>query len=127
MSPNTAADKAKMSKIPYREAVETLLLLSLGTRPDNCYAISLVAKYNDCYGMEHWQAVSRIFRYLKGTMNLSLKFSSIDHSGEFLDRFESLKDLQIFESTVYRSKNQGTNKDPDILMATGFADSNLTR
>jgi len=127
MSPTTASDKAKMSKIPYREAVGTLLWLSLGTRPDICYAVSQVAKYNNCYGMEHWQAVKRIFRYLKGTMNLGLKFSSIDHSGEFLDRFESLKDLQNFKSTVYRCKNQRTIKDPDILMATGFADSNLAR
>jgi len=47
MSPSTDKEKAKMSKIPYREAVGTLLWLSLGTRPDICYAVSQVAKYND--------------------------------------------------------------------------------
>jgi len=97
MNSTTAAEKAKMGKISYRgEAVGTLLWLSLGTRPDICYAVSQVAKYNDFYGMDHWQAVKRIFRYLKGKINLGLKFSSIDHSGEFHGRFESLKDLQNF-------------------------------
>ena len=36
-----------------------------GTRPDICYAVSQVAKFNDCFGREHWKAVLRIFRYLK--------------------------------------------------------------
>jgi len=83
-SPTTAADKAKMSKIPYREAVGTLLWLLLGTRPDICYAVSQVAKYNDCYGMEHWQAVKHIFRYLKGTMNLGLKSAVLIIQESFL-------------------------------------------
>jgi len=44
MSPSTDEEKVKMSKIPYREAVGTLLWLSLGTRPDISYTVSQVAK-----------------------------------------------------------------------------------
>ena len=44
MSPTTEAEKAEMPEIPYREAVGTLLWLSLGTRPDISYAVSQVAK-----------------------------------------------------------------------------------
>ena len=65
MSPTSPEEKGEMSKIPYREAVGTLLWLSLGTRPDICYAVSQVAKYNDCYGAEHWKALKKIFRFLK--------------------------------------------------------------
>jgi len=50
MSPQTPEDRVEMAKIPYREAVGTLLWLSLGTRPDICYAVAQVAKFNDCYG-----------------------------------------------------------------------------
>lgn len=73
MSPTTVKERAEVSKLPYREAVGTLLWLSLGTRPDISYKGFLVAKYNDCYGMEHWKAVKRIFRNIKGTLNLGLK------------------------------------------------------
>ena len=127
MSPTTEAEKAEMSKIPYREAVGTLLWLSLGTRPDISYAVSQVARYNDCYGMEHWQAVKRIFRYLKGTINLGLKYSSMQHSAEFTDQFQSLGYLNNGEAVIYNSLHQRTIKDKDICAVTGLVDSNLAR
>ena len=43
MSPVSSEKKEEMSNIPYREAVGTLLWLSLGARPDICYAVSQVA------------------------------------------------------------------------------------
>jgi len=53
MSPQTPEERGEMAKIPFREAVGTLLWLSLGTHPDICYAVAQVAKFNDCYGPEH--------------------------------------------------------------------------
>jgi len=127
MSPTTDEEREEMKKIPYREAVGTLLWLSLGTRPDISYAVSQVTKFNDCYGSEHWQAVKRIIRYLKGTINLGLKYSSIDHSGEFRERFKSVRDIKDFKRTMYRSKHQRSITDRDVLMALGFADADLAR
>jgi hypothetical protein len=115
MSPTTEEEKAKVSKLPYREAVGTLLWLSLGTRPDISYAVSQVAKFNDCYGEKHWEAVKKIFRYLKGTLKLGLKFSSIDHSGEFLERFKTVKRLTNYKSTIYKSVHQRKITDLDVL------------
>jgi len=84
MSPTTQEERDEMANIPYRQAVGTLLWLSLGTRPDICYAVSQVAKFNDCFGREHWKAVLRIFRFLKGTLKLGLKFSSTDTNTDYL-------------------------------------------
>ena len=84
MSPVTAAEKAEMEKVPYREAVGSLLWLSNGTRPDISYAVSQVAKYMSNPGMEHWKAVKRILRYLKGTMDRKIVYngkSNIDIIG----------------------------------------------
>jgi len=50
MCPSTQEEKDEMANIPYRQAVGTLLWLSLGTRPDICYAVSQVTKFNDCFG-----------------------------------------------------------------------------
>ena len=84
MGPQSPEERGEIVGVPYREAVGTLLWLSLGTRPDICYAVSQVAKFNDCYGKEHWKAVKSIFRYLKKTMKLEIRFMSIDSSNNFL-------------------------------------------
>jgi len=44
MSPQSLEEKGEMAKVPYREAVDTLLWLSFGTRPDICYAVSKAAR-----------------------------------------------------------------------------------
>ena len=64
-----------MEKVPYREAVGSLLWLSNGTRPDISYAVSQVAKYMSNSGMEHWKAVKRILRYLNGTMDRKIVYN----------------------------------------------------
>jgi hypothetical protein len=126
MSPQSDEEVNEMKNIPYRQAVGTLLWLSLGTRPDICYAVSQVAKFNDCFGREHWKAVLRIFRYLKGTPKLGLKFASTDTSTDYLKNFSSLKYLKDLECVSF---NKGTRliTDKDILETISFADSNLAK
>ena len=75
MSPVTATEKEEMEKVPCREAVGSLLWLSNGTRPDISYAVSQVAKYMSDPGMEHWKAVKRILRYLKGSMDRKIVYN----------------------------------------------------
>ena len=65
----------------YQSAVGSLLYLSTATRPDLTYAVSNVAKYSAKPTKQHWMAVKRIFRYLKGTIDYGL-FYSKDGSDE---------------------------------------------
>ncbi len=46
----------------------------LETRPDLAYAVFVVSRYAFRPNNSHWQAVKRIFRYIKGTLNLELIF-----------------------------------------------------
>jgi hypothetical protein len=64
-----------MEKYPYRQAVGGLMYLATSTRPDVANAVRDVARYLNNPGMEHWVAVKRIFRYLKGTLDLGLTYS----------------------------------------------------
>jgi len=73
-SPATLADIAKMANVPYREAVGSLMYTAMGTRPDIAFATSTVAQFLENPGRDHWEAVKRIFRYLKGTRELSLVY-----------------------------------------------------
>jgi hypothetical protein len=68
----------EMESIPYAQAVGSLMYAMTSTRPDICYAIGLVSRYQSNPGKEHWQAVKRIFRYLQGTKNIKLCFGLSD-------------------------------------------------
>ena len=56
----------------YRPAVGQLIYLSYNTRPDITYAVQQVAKHLNSPTKTHWQAVKRIFQYLKHTLHLNL-------------------------------------------------------
>lgn len=63
-----------VGKVPYQEAVGCLLYMANATRPDICHATSDVSRFNNAHSEQHWIAVKRIFRYLRGTINLKLQF-----------------------------------------------------
>lgn len=85
-----------MAKVPYREAVGALLYLASTSRLDISYAVGQVSKYCACYTRAHWNAVKRIFAYLKGTKNLKLcyggraatfiAYCDADYGGDLDDR-----------------------------------------
>ena len=59
----------------YQSAVGCLLYLSVATRPDIAYAVSNVAKFCAKPTKQHWTAVKRIFRYLRGTLKYGLLYN----------------------------------------------------
>ena len=72
--PSTLADIARMKNVPYREAVGSLMYAAMGTRPDITFGVTTVAQFMDNPGWVHWEAVKRIFRYLKGTKDYELVY-----------------------------------------------------
>jgi hypothetical protein len=70
-SPTTLADIAKMANVPYREAVGSLMYAAMA---DIAFATSTVAQFLENPGRDHWEAMKRIFHYLKGTRELSLVY-----------------------------------------------------
>ena len=55
--------------------VGSLLHAAGATRPDIAHAVSVVSKFNSESTEAHMKAVKRIFRYIKGTINLSLNYN----------------------------------------------------
>ena len=64
----------------YQAVVGSLLYLSTKTRPDIAYAVGCAARFCAKPTKEHWTAVKRILRYLKGTSNLGLLYRSTTSS-----------------------------------------------
>ena len=71
-APKTAKEKEYMSRIPYASAVGSLMYAMICTRPDLAHAVSVVSRFMEESGKEHWQAVKRIFRNLRGTSDVGL-------------------------------------------------------
>ena len=87
MTPGTkllkATEQSEMADAAlYQSAVGSLLYLSGWTRPDISFAVNSVARFCSSPTKEHWIAVKRIFRYLKGTSNYGLLYSkNVDNAG----------------------------------------------
>jgi len=50
------------------------MYLMVGTRPDVAFAIEKLSRIASCNGKEHWAAIKRVLRYVKGSMDKGLVF-----------------------------------------------------
>jgi hypothetical protein len=75
MEPATEEEKADMADVPYRPLLGGVLYAAMQTRPDISYAVSQAAKFAQNPGRQHWVALKRILRYLKGTRDVALTFT----------------------------------------------------
>ena len=68
-----------MRKVPYREALGSLMYAAIATRPDITFAVSVLSQFLDNPGEAHWEGVKRIFRYLAGTKDRALTYGKERH------------------------------------------------
>ena len=74
-SPKTFKEIEKMRRVPYAEIVESLMYVKLCTRPDICFAVGMVNRYQSIPEPEHWTIIKHIMKYLKRTKNYMLVYS----------------------------------------------------
>ena len=51
-----------------------MMYLMVATRPDLAFAFGKLSRFVSCYGKEHWAAIKRVLRYVKGSMEKELVF-----------------------------------------------------
>ena len=59
---------------PYASAVGSLMYAMLCTRPDICFVVGMISRYQSDPDKEHWIAVKPIFKYLRRTRNYMLVY-----------------------------------------------------
>ena len=64
-----------MTRMPYRGLVDSLLYCAVVTRPDIAVAVSKLAHVMASPGPTHYRRALYVLRYLKGTMELGIKYS----------------------------------------------------
>ena len=119
MCPTNKTELEEMKAVPYAQAVGSLMYAMTSTRPDICYAVGLVSRYQSNPGKAHWQAVKRIFRYLQMTKSMKLcfgldeleikGFTDTDFAGDTNDRKSTSGYVFLFGGTEisWLSKKQG--------------------
>jgi hypothetical protein len=68
-----------MEKVPYREAIGSLMYASIATRPNISFVVTALSQFLDNPGDVHWEAVKGILCYLSGTKNYTLTYGNERH------------------------------------------------
>ena len=74
----------------YTACIGELLYAAHTTRPDILYAITTLAQFTQKPSTEHWTAVKRVYRYLKGTADHKLTYGG--------DRSTSIEPLRFVDA-----------------------------
>ena len=80
--PKTEEEQEHMSKVPYSNAVGSLMYAMVCTRPDISHEVGIVSRYMHNPGKEHWKAVKWILRYIQKTLDVCLIFKKDDMVGQ---------------------------------------------
>jgi hypothetical protein len=72
--PTNETEAVHTAKVPYREAIGSLMYASVTTRPDISFAVSTLSQFLENPGEAHWEAVKRIFHYLSGMRGHALTY-----------------------------------------------------
>ena len=59
----------------YAQIIGSLMHLTNFSRPDIAYAVCSLSKYTHNYNNDHWNALARLRKYLRGTMNYGILYS----------------------------------------------------
>ena len=95
----------------YQQAIGCSMWVSKGTRPDITYIIGQLSQHCNEPTIRHWNAVLRVFRYLKGTINYSISYgtgrgegpklqgySDADYAGDTVDRRSTSGHIYLLNS-----------------------------
>ncbi|GKA57868.1 zinc finger, CCHC-type containing protein [Tanacetum coccineum] len=79
-TPMNLVEKLKLNtgkpvdQLEYSRAIGCLMYAMTSTRPDIAYAVGRLSRFTSKPGRQHWYAITRVFKYLKGTMDYGLSY-----------------------------------------------------
>jgi len=72
--PTIQEEREDMAAIPYASTFGSLMYAMVFTRTDITHVVSLISRFFSNTGRVHWEAVNWIFRYMRGTSKMYLRF-----------------------------------------------------
>ncbi|CAM8910370.1 unnamed protein product [Rhodiola kirilowii] len=72
LMPNTGE---VVSQLEYSQVIGCLMYAMTSTRPDITFAVGKLSRYTSNPSTHHWEAIRRVLKYLRGTMNYGLVYA----------------------------------------------------
>jgi hypothetical protein len=69
-----------MHKVPYREAIGSLMYAAIAMCLDITFAVSILSQFLDNPGEAHWEGMKHIFHYLSGMKDCMLTYREEKHN-----------------------------------------------
>jgi hypothetical protein len=74
MSPKTDEERQLMVGKDYLGVLGCIMYGMLGTRGDLAFAVGVGSRFSSNPGIEHWDALMHVLRYIKGTLDLGITY-----------------------------------------------------
>ncbi|GKA25484.1 zinc finger, CCHC-type containing protein [Tanacetum coccineum] len=68
-------NRQAISQLEYSRVIGCMMYVMTCTRPDIAFAVGKLSRYTSNPGTQHWQAIQRVLKYLKKTMDYSLIYT----------------------------------------------------
>ncbi|KAJ9684091.1 hypothetical protein PVL29_016537 [Vitis rotundifolia] len=88
-----------VAQIEYAQILGSLMYLMNYTRPDIAYAVGRLSRYTQSPNQDHWTAIRRVLKYLRGTINYGLCFSGFPSVLEGFSDANWISDSDEMKST----------------------------
>jgi len=99
----------EMRKVPYCEALGSLMWMQVTTRPDLFYPVNLLARFAHNPGKAHWNTLKHVLGYIKGTLDYTIRY----RAGATLDP------VRYVDSDFAGCKNTRRSTEGNIFMVAG--------
>ncbi|KAI3473517.1 hypothetical protein Pfo_031396 [Paulownia fortunei] len=87
LSPKNDEEQEYVTKVPYANAIDSLMYAMVCTRPDISQAVGVVSRYMHDPDKGHWQAVKWILWYILNTVDFGLVFEQDGKIGQSIVRY----------------------------------------
>ena len=117
-----------MGQVEYAQIIGSLMHLMNFSRPDIAYAVCRLRRYTHNPNNGHWSALTRLIKYLRGTMNYGILYSGFPVVLEGYNNANWISDSDEIKSTsgyvfTLRGVVVAWKSSKQILVATSTMES----